>query len=44
VDGGVKLHNAGEILAAGADILVAGSAIFGTDDPADTIRQFIAID
>ena len=44
VDGGVKLHNAGDILAAGADIVVAGSAIFGTDDPADTIRQFIAID
>ena len=44
VDGGVKLHNAAEILAAGADIVVAGSAIFGTDDPADTIRQFIAID
>ena len=44
VDGGVKLHNAGEILAAGADIFVAGSAIFGTDAPADTIRQFKAID
>ena len=44
VDGGVKLHNVGDIWAAGADIVVAGSAIFGTDDPADTIRQFIAID
>lgn len=44
VDGGVKLHNAGDILAAGADIVVAGSAIFGTDDPTDTIRQFKAID
>jgi ribulose-phosphate 3-epimerase len=28
VDGGVKVENAGEIAAAGADILVAGSAIF----------------
>ena len=29
VDGGVKLHNVGEIVAAGADVIVAGSAIFG---------------
>ncbi len=29
VDGGVKLNNAGEIVTAGADILVAGTAIFG---------------
>ncbi len=28
VDGGVKLHNAAEIIAAGADVLVAGSAVF----------------
>ena len=33
VDGGIKLHNAKEVLDAGADVLVAGSAIFGTDDP-----------
>lgn len=31
VDGGVKVHNAAEIAAAGADILVAGSAVFGGD-------------
>jgi len=29
VDGGVKVHNAAEIAAAGANILVAGSAVFG---------------
>ena len=28
VDGGVKVDNAGDIVNAGADILVAGSAIF----------------
>ena len=28
VDGGIKVHNAAEIVAAGANILVAGSAIF----------------
>lgn len=32
VDGGVKPHNAGEIYNAGADVLVAGSAIFGAGD------------
>ena len=37
VDGGVNLHT-GKILAeAGADILVAGSFVFGADSPADTI-------
>ena len=29
VDGGVKVGNAGEVAAAGADVLVAGSAVFG---------------
>ncbi|MCP4356397.1 MAG: ribulose-phosphate 3-epimerase [Chloroflexi bacterium] len=29
VDGGIKIHNAAEIATAGADVLVAGSAIFG---------------
>jgi ribulose-phosphate 3-epimerase len=37
VDGGVKPDNAAEIVAAGADILVAGSAIFCSDDYAATI-------
>ena len=32
VDGGVKVDNAADIVKAGADILVAGSAIFCTDD------------
>jgi ribulose-phosphate 3-epimerase len=32
VDGGVKVENAAEIVKAGADILVAGSAIFGASD------------
>ena len=37
VDGGVKVDNIGEIAAAGADMFVAGSAIFGTDNYAATI-------
>ncbi len=38
VDGGVKPGNAAEIIAAGADILVAGSAVYGTKDYAAAIR------
>jgi ribulose-phosphate 3-epimerase len=33
VDGGVKTDNIGEIVAAGADTCVAGSAVFGAKDP-----------
>ena len=41
VDGGVKVHNVGEIVAAGADVIVAGSAIFGGKAPvADNIAAF----
>jgi ribulose-phosphate 3-epimerase len=42
VDGGVKLDNAGAIAAAGADVLVAGSAVFGTPDYAATIAALRA--
>jgi len=37
VDGGIKAGTAGEAVAAGADVLVAGSAIFGTADYARSI-------
>ena len=40
VDGGIKLHNAEEVINAGANVLVAGSAIFGTDDPVQTMKDF----
>ena len=39
VDGGVKLDNAADILSAGADILVMGSAFFNSKDYGTTIRQ-----
>jgi len=42
VDGGVKIDNIGEIAAAGADMFVAGSAIFNTDDYAKTIADMRA--
>lgn len=38
VDGGVKPANAAEIAGAGADILVAGSAVFGAKDYAAAIK------
>lgn len=38
VDGGVGLSNAAALREAGADIVVAGSAVLGADDPAATIR------
>ena len=37
VDGGVKIDNIGAIAAAGADVFVAGSAVFDSEDYAATI-------
>jgi ribulose-phosphate 3-epimerase len=42
VDGGVKTSNIAEIAAAGADMLVAGSAIFGSNDYKATIAAMRA--
>lgn len=42
VDGGVGIDNIGEIARAGADMFVAGSAIFGSDDYAATIAAMRA--
>ncbi|MFK8056130.1 MAG: ribulose-phosphate 3-epimerase [Saprospiraceae bacterium] len=39
VDGGVGLQNAQKILQAGANVLVAGSAVFKAKDPSAAIRQ-----
>ena len=43
VDGGVKLNNMKEVVEAGADVLVAGSAVFGVKDPVQTIKDFYAL-
>ena len=37
VDGGVCPENAGKLIASGAEILVAGSAVFKSDDPSTTV-------
>lgn len=39
IDGGVKADNIGQIAAAGADVFVAGSAVFSTADYAQTIAR-----
>ncbi|SVA93946.1 uncharacterized protein METZ01_LOCUS146800, partial [marine metagenome] len=38
VDGGVNTTNSKRLVDAGADILVAGSAIFKSENPIETIR------
>lgn len=38
VDGGINIDNIEKIAAAGADVFVSGSGIYGTPDYADTIR------
>jgi len=42
VDGGIDVHTAPRVVAAGADILVAGNAIFSTPDPARATRELRA--
>jgi len=39
VDGGIDLSNAGLLFKAGADILVAGTTVFGAKDPVNMIRE-----
>ncbi len=39
IDGGVTLENAGEIIAAGANVLVAGSTVFKSSDMKKTISD-----
>lgn len=39
IDGGVTLDNAATIIAAGADVLVAGSTVFNATAPVDTISR-----
>ena len=41
VDGGISSANAGEVFAAGADVLVAGSAVFCAEDPEGEIVKML---
>ena len=43
IDGGVTNKNAKQLIDAGADVLVAGSYVFGSDDPIKTIEGLKAL-
>lgn len=43
IDGGVTNKNANQLIEAGADVLVAGSFVFGAEDPTATIADLKAI-
>lgn len=43
VDGGVNLETGKELVDAGADVLVAGSFVFGSDNPTETIAELKAL-
>jgi len=41
IDGGIDRHNIAEVTAAGAEIIVAGTAVFGEGDPARDVRGLL---
>jgi ribulose-phosphate 3-epimerase len=41
IDGGIGPDNVAAVVAAGAEILVAGSAIFGAADPGEAVREML---
>ena len=43
IDGGVTLQNAPQILAAGADVLIAGNTVFKSENPTQTIAALKAL-
>lgn len=43
VDGGISIKNAKEVFDAGADVLVAGNAVFGAADPQSEIGKMLDV-
>ena len=43
IDGGVTNKNAKQLVDAGADVLVAGSYVFGATNPTDTVKDLKAL-
>lgn len=41
IDGGIDASNIGEIVKAGAQLIVAGNAVFGSGDPAASVKSLI---
>ena len=42
VDGGVKLDNLDKVIQAGANIIVAGSAVFNAESPEEVVKAIKA--
>ena len=42
IDGGVGLGNIAEVSAAGVDIAVAGSAVYGAEDVGQRVKELVA--
>jgi ribulose-phosphate 3-epimerase len=43
IDGGIGPNNVAEVVAAGAEILVAGSAVFGAENPAEALKDLLRV-
>ena len=43
IDGGVGTGNMAEVSAAGVDIAVAGSAVYGADDVAARVHELVSL-
>ena len=43
IDGGVNIKNAPKLISSGADILVAGSYVFKSENPLETIANLKSI-
>ncbi len=43
VDGGIALDTVGDVVRAGAEILVAGNAVFGNGDPKTNVRNLLKV-
>jgi len=41
VDGGIALDTVSDVVRAGAEILVAGSAVFGTGNPKENVEKLL---
>ncbi len=41
IDGGIDANNIAEIVESGADIVVAGSAVYGRGTPAESVRELL---
>ena len=41
IDGGVKCDNIDKVIEAGANVIVAGSAVFGADEPARVVKALM---